>query len=268
MKVHTATLAGGANNADRVFVLDHAVILLDGASAFAPVDVDPGDYAGTLGQAIADQLAADPTRSLPHAVADAIAQATESLSLDDGPSPSSTVTILRIRHEWVDLYALGDSPIHYGAGTVGKTLIDDRLSALPIPEREQYRNALASGTGYTDAHRRTLVELQRAQREHRNRPGGYWIAETDPFAALQGITATVPAAHISWAALATDGAADVINLHGRPFWSEIAQYDTEDLTALLARLHEWEYTDDPDGRLLPRAKRHDDKTVAAISAVS
>ncbi|WP_219419872.1 hypothetical protein [Pseudonocardia nigra] len=52
--------------------------------------------------------------------------------------------------------------------------------------------------------------------------------------------------------------------HGR---HRIAQYDTAQLEALLAGIREWEETSDPDGRHLPRAKRHDDKTIAAIAAI-
>ena len=45
----------------------------------------------------------------------------------------------------------------------------------------------------------------------------------------------------------------------------IAQYDSAQLDALLARIHEWEDTSDPDVRHLPCAKRHDDKTIAALA---
>ncbi len=264
MKVHTATLAGGSSNADRVFVTDHAVILLDGASAFAPVDVDPGQYATTLGEAIADQLDTDPRRDLCAVVADAITRTTAALRLGSGPSPSSTLTILRTRDQAADLYVLGDSPVHYGTNAAESSLTDDRLSSLDLPEREQYRTALSAGASYTDQHRARLTELQHAQRRYRNRSGGYWIAETDPNAARHARIATVPAEEITWAVLATDGAADLIDHHGKPAWDEIAQHDADDLSALLAFLHDWESTTDPDGRHLPRAKRHDDKTIAAL----
>lgn len=262
MKVHTATLAGGTTNADRVFVTEHAVIVLDGASAFAPVDVDPGDYASVLGEAIADQLDTDPDQGLPQVVAAAIAHASTALHLGTGPSPSSTVAILRTRADAADLYVLGDSPIHYGLGAAANVLTDDRLAALRLPEWTKYRGELASGAGYTDEHRAALAALQYAQRTHRNLPGGYWIAETDPGAAHHALTATVPAARIAWAVLATDGAANVIDYRGQPTWHEIAEHNSDQLRALLERAHEWEAATDPDGQLLPRAKRHDDKTIA------
>jgi hypothetical protein len=71
---------------------------------------------------------------------------------------------------------------------------------------------------------------------------------------------------IEWAVHATDGAADDIE-HAGHRWSNIARYDTAPVTELLAGSHEWEDNADPDGLTLPRAKRHDDKTIAAISSV-
>lgn len=267
MLVHTAQLAGGDNNADRVFVTDHAVIVLDGATAFEPVDVDPGTYAETLGSIIADQLDRGPDVDLTHAVAEAIRNTTAKLHLDGGASPSSTVAILRAGPGSTDLYVLGDSPIYYGTGRTTHRFADDRLAALPLAERTQYVEALRSGAGYDDQHRATLADLQRAQRGYRNRAGGYWIAETDPTAAGHGLTATVPADRIAWAVLATDGAADPINHHGWPEWPDVAQLDHETLTRLLQQLHEWESNEDPEGGLMPRAKRHDDKTLATIPTV-
>jgi hypothetical protein len=264
VKAHTATLAGGSSNADRVFVTDHAVILLDGASAFAPVDIDPGEYAAILGEAIADHLDTNPRRDLRAVVADAIARTSAALQLDKGPSPSSTVAILRKQPEIADLYVLGDSPIHYGLDSVAEVLSDDRLSALGQLQHEEYRRRLAAGAGYTDEHRALLVELQRRQRKHRNMPGGYWIAEKAPYAANHAMMARIPADRIAWAVLSSDGAADFVDYHGQPRWHEIAHQNSDQLFALLERAHEWEAVTDPDGKLMPRAKRHDDKTVAAI----
>ncbi len=68
---------------------------------------------------------------------------------------------------------------------------------------------------------------------------------------------------ITWAVLATDGAADLIDHIGPP-WHDVAQADADHLARLLAELHEWETTTDPDGRAMTRSKRHDDKTLVAI----
>ena len=266
MKAHVAQLAGGDHNADRAFVIDSAAILLDGATAFLPVDVDPGTYADTLGQAIAHQLDDDPAADLAAVVRAGIAHAADQLDLTAGRSPSSTVAILRTREDVADLYVLGDSPIHYGTDTQTGALTDDRLSHVATSERHDYESRLRAGHGYDEHHRAALAALQRAQRSACNRLGGYWIAEANPDAADHGLTLQMPATATTWAVLATDGAADIINHTHQP-WPDIARADTDQLTALLAQLDKWEATTDPDGRALPRAKRHDDKTLVAITSV-
>jgi hypothetical protein len=266
MQVHTAQLPGAETSADRVIVTPDTVIILDGASAFLPVEVEPGTYAETLGRNIATELHEAPGTPLADAVAEAIRRTTEKLDLRPGASPSSTVAILRARSDAADLYVVGDSPIHYGLGHRKHSLTDDRLSAVAPSEREHYLAQLRAGHGYDEAHRAALVQLQRAQRQARNVEGGYWIAETDPNAAHHALTTTVERDMIEWAVLASDGAADLIE-HAGHRWHRIAQYDDAQLNALLARIHEWEDTSDPDGRHLPRAKRHDDKTIAALASI-
>jgi hypothetical protein len=88
-------------------------------------------------------------------------------------------------------------------------------------EREHYLAQLRAGQGYGPEHRGALVQLQQAQRQARNHPGGYWIAETEPEAAHHGITTTLGLDSITWVALATDGAADLIDPTG-PSWPKIA----------------------------------------------
>ena len=66
--------------------------------------------------------------------------------------------------------------------------------------------------------------------------------------------------------LATDGAADYIDHTGQS-WPRIARYDSEHLDAPLGSAARWEAETDPDGQARPRAKRHDDKTIAAVSTL-
>jgi hypothetical protein len=264
MRVATAQLPGPDQSADRVFVLENAVIVLDGASAFEPVDLAPGDYAQALGESIAAQLAEAPHFELPAVVAKAIAEVVAKHDLRPGASPSSTVSILRTGPDEVDLYVLGDSPIHYGNNAEQHALTDNRLAELQLPERDAYRSRLRGGHGYDDEHRRLLRELQRKQRTHRNREGGYWIAETEPGAARQARTVTLPSSTIAWAVLATDGAGDVLAHLDRHSWPGLADGNADQLLTILHELHDWEEHGDPAARRLPRAKRHDDKTIAAV----
>ncbi|MCY7343975.1 MAG: protein phosphatase 2C domain-containing protein [Pseudonocardia sp.] len=263
MRVETAQLSGSDTNADRVFVADQAVIMLDGASAFEPVDVDPATYTDLLGHVIADQLDQDQDAELAAAVAHAIGHAAAHLGLTAGHSPSSTVSVLRTRGEMVDFYVLGDSPIYYGTGRTTHRVYDARLSSVAEPEHHRYVSQLRAGRGYNAEHRAALVTLQRAQRRQRNLDARYWIAEAEPRAARHGITTSQPASAVDWAVLPTDGASDFID-HTDRSWAEIGGYDAGQLADLLARIHQWESATDPDGQHLPRAKRHDDKTVAVV----
>lgn len=265
VRVHTATLAGGSTNADRVFVTDHAVIVLDGASAFSHVDQDPGVYAGALGVQIAEQLDARGAADLADVVAEAIRRAVTQLGLCAERSPSSTVSILRARNGETDLYVLGDSPIFYGTASTTFRLEDLRLAALARDERQSYVNRLRSGHGYDAHHRTALRAMQQAQRGYRNTEAGYWIAETNPDAAGHALARTVTEDELTWAVLATDGVTEVLEHLAKPDWARIARYDGTRLAELLRRIHQWEETRDPDGRRLPRAKQHDDKTIAAVT---
>ncbi|WP_308283493.1 hypothetical protein [Pseudonocardia nigra] len=242
------------------------MVVLDGASAFVPVEVDPATYAQTLGAHIAARLDDDPAARLPGIVAASIRHTAAELDLTPGRSPSSTVSILRARTSTADLYVLGDSPIHYGTASTAHVLTDERLAGIAPTESQHYTARLRAGHGYDDGHRAALATLQRAQGTARNQPGGYWTAEAEPKAAFQGITCTLGPDAITWAVLATDGAADAVDHNGQN-WSTIAHYDSDQLAQLLHRLHNWEADSDPDGRKLPRAKRHDDKTLAAVPSV-
>lgn len=265
MKVTTAQLPDAPRSQDRVLTGEHAVIVLDGASAFAPVDVTPAEYAGCLGEFILAGLTADQAADLKVVLAEAIRETDRKLGLRNGSCPSSTVAILRAASGQADMLVLGDSSIFYDAGSGPAEFTDARLATLPVLEHRQYRDNLRAGRGYDDAHRALLARLQQAQRSYRNRPGGYWIAERDPSAACQARTLTVPASAVRWAVLATDGLVNTARHLGLDDWAAIARYDATALNQLLRQCHEWEENNDPSGRDLPRAKQHDDKTVAALT---
>ena len=264
MRVTTAQLPQPPRGADRVIATSSAVIVLDGASAIEPASVPPGVYADHLGASIAAALTARPEAALTSALAEAIEAAAGTLGLAGDSCPSSTVAMARVTRDGADLLVLGDSFIFYDMGPGAGVLTDDRLGELRLPEQSRYRERLAAGGGYDDAHRALLRALQRGQRKHRNRPGGYWIAETAPVAARQARTLTLPASATSWIVLATDGAVNTVRHLGLDDWQAVARYAPAELARLLQRCHDWEARTDPGGQRFPRAKRHDDKTIASV----
>lgn len=267
VRINAAQLPEPPHGADRVIVAGNAVIVLDGASAFEPASIPPGEYASRLGGSIAAALTDAPQAPLASVLAKAISATALALGLDDDADcPSSTVAMARLADGALDLLALGDSYIFYGTGPGTRTLTDDRLAGLHLPQQRLYRERLAAGGGYDDVHRELLRALQRGQRPRRNRPGGYWIAAADPAAASHALTLTLPATADTWAVLATDGAVNTARHLGLDDWAALARSGPAALARLLRHCQDWERHADPDGQQFPRSKRHDDKAIASLTA--
>ncbi|WP_298454867.1 hypothetical protein [uncultured Cellulomonas sp.] len=242
---------------DRVYLLDHAVVVLDGASAVDPREVSTGTYVDTLGSLLVHGLADGRCRRLTDVLAAAIEEAAALLDLRRGDSPSSTVAIARANDEALDVLVLGDWQLATPSGAIR----DDRLASIATAERAAYRRRLAEGAGYDPQHRDLLRTLQAEQTRHRNKPGGFWIAEADPGAARRAITATITKEKAPWFALMTDGAYRPAEHLRRDDWSAMAGATPHQLQEFLHDLHMWESLTDPHGILLPRAKPHDDKSL-------
>lgn len=260
MRVVTAQLPDIEHSADKIFVTDRAIVVLDGATAFVPVSVPASTYADFLGLRIRDGLTAQPEADLSSVLAHAIWATATELDLQPGRSPSSAVSILRRSDDHVDVLVLGDSVVVLP----DRVLTDDRIDQLNLKERQTYRDRLAQGNGYDDTHRQILRELQTVQTQHRNVSNGYWIAEAVPEAAHHAFTLIRPADAVPWAILATDGAYNPMVHLGLDDWLSVAQKNTQELAEILTRCEAWERDMDPNARDLPRAKRHDDKAIAAV----
>jgi hypothetical protein len=260
MRVTTAQLPEAADSDDKVFTTPNAVIMLDGASAFVPVPVSTSTYAACLGRHLRDDITARPSRELPDTLADAIRATTCELVLKPGASPSSTVTILRERPNAVDVLVLGDNLMILP----GEVITDDRMDRLSLAPRRQFRERLAAGVGYGQQHRALLRQLQTEQAKWRNQDGGYWIAEAEPDAASHALVHRRPLTAVPWAIVASDGAYNTMSHLGLTDWPTLASLNSDRLSAVLQRCQSWEAAVDPYGQQLPRAKRHDDKSLVAV----
>jgi serine/threonine protein phosphatase PrpC len=269
VKVDAATLAGGSSNQDAYAVLEHALVVLDGASTYPPSTPgrDGGWYARTLLDVLCDRLPGFDS-ALACILTGAIAQIRDDHQLHPG-GPSSTVLVTRINDETLDFLVLGDSTlvIQHPDDTC-TALTDDRLAHVAVAERQAYLQRLRDGGGYDSQHTHLLADVQAAQRLARNHPDGYWIAECDPEAARHGISRTLPIDQVKALLLLTDGAASGVTTYGVPnTWPELVRQ------VVLARpgqvlddLHQLEETD-PAGQRWPRAKPHDDKTAILLRAL-
>jgi hypothetical protein len=257
--VSAASLPGGEPpGQDRWGTTSRSVVVLDGATSYSPEAPPADEYVDVLLEALLRRVDDGDVREQLRA---ALVETVERLGLTPGAAPSSTVLILRVGDELVEVAALGDSTavIGFQDGTTAR-VSDDRLGAIAVEQRVEYRRALEHGEGYGEAHRTRLCELQRSERPSRNRTGGYWIAEAEPAAAYELIIRTFPRSTVRWAVLASDGVQK--HLDRLDAWSSAANFDDGGLGTLVRDVQTWETETDPDGRRLPRSKRHDDKTIA------
>lgn len=261
MEIAIAERSAGTGE-DRALVFANGVIVLDGATAHHPGIPKASGYVDTLGPELSSRL--DPGLDTRVAVAEAIRATAAKLHLQPGTSPSSTVAVVCVGSDTVEALLLGDSSVIVGTRDGNfEVHSDDRLHKLSEPLSDRYRRRLAAGSGYDRKHHELLHELQGHQRSYRNRIGGYWIAEADPTAADHALRFDYPRDSIAWVIVATDGARDPLDALGIE-WPTVSGESSAGLRELLDRCHAWEADIDPYGRLLPRSKRHDDKTLAVI----
>lgn len=233
MKIETAEQgAPGRVTEDRIRVLPGAVVVLDGVtSRTRPADRNGGWYATKL----ADELARliNDTDPLTDLLAQAIANLAAEHGLTPGDSPSSTAAIVRWNDETIDALVLCDTPV-VAFGQTTHALEDTRLEDLrPDPDILAWKN----------------------------KPGGYWVAEADPAAGHQALTATWPRAQIEKVVIATDGVSCGVSEYGLFAWEDLKELP---LGEVLDRIREAE-RGDSEHRRWPRYKTHDDQAIARLT---
>jgi protein phosphatase 2C-like protein len=244
MDVSFATAAApGRRNEDLVLAGDDFVVVLDGVTS--PPDLvtgcvhDPVWLVRTLGSALVDLLVRHAESDLRALLAGAIAAVRAAhagtCDLSHPESPSSTVAILRERPDQVDYLVLCDSAVVL-AGPHGRIVdvVTDRRT-------ERMRG-------------RTRREVAR----WRNRDGGFWVASTDPGAAEQALTGTVPRVRLGSALLCTDGVARLVDYFGREWQDVVDLAAAGSLRDVLRAVRTAENPGPPPGV----RKQHDDATVA------
>ncbi|MFF0629819.1 hypothetical protein [Streptomyces sp. NPDC004296] len=269
MQVTTASAQGvGTANEDTVLVSPSGIVVLDGLSA--PNDLPLGCVHGTpwfvrqLGAHLIN-LIGDNTVPLREALRTAIDMVNGlhrgTCALDQEAVPASTVVMIREREDALDYLVLSDNVLVLDFGDKGiKTVTDKRVEEVAGQEMQA---ALQGPTGTPD-HAARVSKLISVQRQLRNRPGGYWVAATDPAAADEAITGTVDIAKVEQAALLTDGASRLVDSFDALTWAQLLDLlRTEGPAALIARTRETELAD-PVGERWPRFKCSDDATAAYV----
>ena len=269
MRAAVATQAGSPDSANEDWagvLVPGLAVVLDGLSA--PDGTGTGCRHGTpwyvsqLGPRLLT-LAADSARSLADALAEAIRQVAglhPGCDLTHPGTPSATVVLLRALEDRADYLALADATLLLDTTDGLKVISDERVNQLAGKEREA-ANQVPAGS----AHKlRRRVQLTKALRRARNRPGAYWVAAADPQAASQAVTGTLPATSLGRAVLLSDGASRLVDLFELATWEELLALLDESGPEELVRQVRAAEAVDPEGRQWPRTKRSDDATAVYL----
>lgn len=175
-------------NEDHFIVAADYAIVLDGVTQLPDLDTGcvhgPAWLVRELGDCLVRAMDAGPTVPLDRILAGAIDELrgrhAGRCDLSNPHSPSSTVAIVRARAERVDYLVLCDSSVVFENEEGVTAVHDDRTDTLPAFDRH------------------TVGRL-------RNRAGGFWVASTDPAAAVEAVTGSVARAGLRRMLLCTDG---------------------------------------------------------------
>jgi hypothetical protein len=95
----------------------------------------------------------------------------------------------------------------------------------------------------------------------RNRPGGHWVAATQPEAADHAVTGSVELERLTRVGLLSDGAARLVEMFGVTDWPDfLDRVGAQGTQAVISQVRELEESD-PVGRRWPRNKARDDATI-------
>ncbi|MFE5215963.1 MULTISPECIES: integrase [unclassified Streptomyces] len=252
-------------NEDFAAAAPRAAVLLDGAGVGgAETGCTHGVawFSGTLGALLLRNITAQPSRTLPECLADAIG-VVRSLHEDDcdlayRASPTSTVVAARASGEALEYLVLGDSSLLLADGDGGAAVVTDRRLDEVGKRLRGPVDALPTGS---PEHSAALAEYRDALTSLRNRPDGFWIAGPAPRAAEHALTGTVPLDSLASATLMSDGATRLVDRFELADWQEVlAVLNSAGPDELIGRVREAE-DGDLYGRRWPRGKACDDATV-------
>jgi hypothetical protein len=258
-------------NEDFVAAGNSVVVLLDGAGN--PPGADEGCRHGvawftrTLGATVLARATDRPHRTLTAILRTAIASVAElhraGCDLEHPGSPSATVVALRRVGDLLDYLVLADSVLVLDRGWSIRVITDDRVAEVG----HRFRAALDAPPLGSPAHADGLRRYVETMRGYRNRPGGFWVASSDPHAADQAITGTAAVADVHAAVLLSDGASRLVDRFRLATWPQlVTPVATGGPDALIDRVRQAEQSD-PVGHPWPRGQPSDDATAAYVVPV-
>lgn len=267
MRISLATEAASIKrpNEDFVAATDDVIVLLDGATV--PGNLETGCRHGTrwfarqLGSEIFTRLVGRPDVNLADCLADAIKalanRHSDTCNIAHPGHPSATVIMVCERPHGFEYLVLADSTLVIETESEAKAITDNRLAQVAIEQRKNLRK-YPPNTAERDA---AFAELTAMLRQHRNKPGGFWVAATDPEAAYHAITGTEDHDAVRSITAMTDGGSVIVDRFGSLDWTELVSALREAGPDGLIRMIRNLERSDAACQRWPRSKPHDDATV-------
>ncbi|WP_430593654.1 protein phosphatase 2C domain-containing protein [Isoptericola sp. QY 916] len=254
----------GRANEDYAGATTDTFVVVDGAGT--PAGSESGCvhgvawYARQLGAAMLHRATTeegDLRDALATAIADVADLHRDTCDLHHPGTPSATVTAARMHDSRLEYLALADSSLVIRSDDGVQIITDDRESQIGRWHRQRM-DATAAGTR---EHTRALREYVETMRNHRNQPGGFWVAASEPKAAQESVSGIIDTGAIRDIALLTDGASRLVDRFDLTSWDAALDLIRDHgPNALIRAVREAEATD-AGGRRWPRGKTTDDATV-------
>lgn len=265
----TVPSSPGRDNEDLAAVTPTAAVLLDGAGT--PEGSESGCVHGVpwfvreLGTALLAEITAGGS-PLADCLATAIgrmqARHGDRCDLDHTGSPSATVLAVRTHGETLEYLVLADSVLLIDQDRDQPLVITDDREAQAGRELRKHMDSLAGGTPEHTEARREYVETLRS---HRNQAGGFWVASTDPAAAHEALTGSLPLADVRSIALLSDGASRLVDRFALASWSDLLRILATNGPDELIRQVRAAEASDPHGSRWPRGKATDDASAVYLT---
>jgi hypothetical protein len=201
-------------NEDFVGAVPGAAVLLDGAGipgAEAVCSHGVGWFVQRLSAALLDRLfhedGADLVDTLAASISTVAGMHRDTCDITSTVSPQAAVAIVRFREERVEYLVLGDIYVVLDLSDRDPEVVTDPREVAVRSQCVGPLRGKATGTAEYDC---ALASVRDAFRSRRNRPGGFWVAKEDPYAATQAVTGTVTLDSLFGVALLTNGASRLV----------------------------------------------------------
>ncbi|MFS0892669.1 hypothetical protein [Microbacterium sp. 179-I 3D3 NHS] len=225
-------------------------------------------YSSSLGASVLKHLQ-DGDSCLVDVLASAIAEVGDlhsgTCDLDHPGTPSAAVAIARLRETasglLLDYLVLADCSVVLADGERVEVISDRREAEVGARFRTPEMWSHIDGPH----HQEEIAAYMSDMRSVRNRRGGFWVAAADAAVASEAIRGTTALGRGAVVAVMSDGASRVFDLFEAmtvaQFVRALKDRGPEALIEELRRIE----AGDPQGKRWPRAKRHDDASIALSS---